>query len=588
MTERTTKLGPVDTSSSPYARRSTVPLDGIALEEGFWLSRQRINRSVSLRHGYRQLEAHGNFHDLRLAAGTAEGEYRPPVFMDSDVYKWLEAVAYALATEPDSELQQMAETAIDLIAAAQQPDGYLNSYWQVVEPERRWEDLDHGHELYCAGHLIQAAVAYRRATGDARLLHVAQRFANHIDIVFGPDRRQGTPGHPEIETALVELYRASGERRYLDLAAYFLGQRGQGKLRGLNRDIRAEYHQDRVSVRDTDVVEGHAVRQLYLTAGVTDLYLETGEQALFDALMRQWRDFTATKLHVTGGAGARHEGEAFGEAYELPNDRCYCETCAQIASIQWNWRLLLATGDARYADLMERTLYNGFLSGVSLDGSRYFYVNPLLSRGGIERPEWYGCACCPPNVMRLLASLPHYFVTTSDDGVQVHQYAPASIHIALPSGQPATLHMETEYPWRGRIRLAVGETDGSEWALSLRIPDWCDDWTASVNEGIDVEAVRQGGYVAITRAWKSGDTIEVALTMEPVLIEAHPRIDPTRSSLAIQRGPLVYCLEAADQEPSVDLLDVRLDPDAPLTARWRPDLFGGVMTIEQSVGERAV
>lgn len=578
------KSGPVDSTSSPYAALHTVPLDSVSLAEGFWLNWQRTNRSVGLRHGYRQLEAHGNFHNLRLAAGTAEGEYRTPVFMDSDVYKWLEAVAFALATEPDAELRQMAESAIDFVEAAQEPDGYINSYWQVVEPERRWADLDHGHELYCAGHLIQAAVAYRRATGDARLLEIAQRFADYIDTVFGPGKQQGTPGHPEIETALVELYRETEERRYLDLAAYFLDQRGQGKLRGLNRNIGAEYHQDRVSVRETDVVEGHAVRQLYLTAGVTDLYLETGEQALWDALMRQWTDFTACKMHVTGGAGARHEGEAFGEAYELPNDRCYCETCAQIASIHWNWRLLLATGDARYADLMERTLYNGFLSGVSLDGSRYFYVNPLFSRGGIERPEWHGCACCPPNVMRLLASLPHYFVTTDGGGVQIHQYAPADLDVALPCGQPARLRVDTEYPWHGQIQVAVAETDGSEWTLSLRLPEWCAEWSASVNDsatdGIDVDAVLHDGYVTLTRAWQAGDSIELALAMEPFFVQPHPRIDPTRDSLAIQRGPLIYCLEAIDQEPDVDLLDVRVDADAPLRASRQPDLLGGVTVIE--------
>lgn len=572
-------FGPIDTTSSPYAHWRAIPLDGCTFAEGFWTQRQRINRTVSLRHGYRQLERHGNFNNLRLAAGTGTGEYRRPVFMDSDVYKWLEAVAYDLVAAPDPELEQMAAAAIDLVAAAQMPDGYLDSYWQVVEPDRRWADLDHGHELYCAGHLFQAAVAFYRATGQDRLLRVAQRFADHIDIVFGPGKQQGTPGHPEIETALVELYRATHERRYLDLAAYFLGQRGQGILRGIHRNVGPEYHQDRVSVRETDVVEGHAVRQLYLTAGVADLYLETGEQALLDAQLRQWHDFTAHKLHVTGGAGARHQGEAFGEPYELPNDRAYCETCAQIASIMWNWRLLLATGDGRFADLLEHTLYNGFLSGVSLDGSRYFYVNPLLSRGGIERPEWHGCACCPPNVMRLLASLHCYFATTGEDGVQIHQYAPAALRAALPSGQDAALRMESDFPWHGRVKLSVDESDGSAWTLRLRIPAWAKGWTLQVN-GAPQQPTLEQGYAPIERAWAAGDVVELDLPMQPALLQASPRVDPTRHSLAIQRGPVLYCLEEADQEADVNLLDACIDPAAPLTASWQPELLGGVMVVE--------
>ena len=575
------KFGPINTTSSPYAHWRALPLDGLTFAEGFWSHRQHINRTVSLRHGYRQLERSGNFHNLRLAAGTATGEYHRPVFMDSDVYKWLEAVAYDLAAAPDPELEQMAATAIDLAAAAQMPDGYLNSYWQVVEPERRWADLDHGHELYCAGHLIQAAVAYHRATGDTRLLHVAQRFADHIDIVFGPGKTQGTPGHPEIETALVELYRETRERRYLDLAAYFLGQRGQGKLRGIHRNVGPEYHQDRVSIRDTDVVEGHAVRQLYLTAGVTDLYLETGEQALLDALLRQWHDFTSHKLHVTGGAGARHQGEAFGEPYELPNGRAYCETCAQIASIMWNWLLLLATGDGRFADLLEHTLYNGFLSGVSLDGSRYFYVNPLLSRGGIERPEWHGCACCPPNVMRLLASLHSYFATASAEGVQIHQYAPAAMHVTLPSGRPASLHMDSDFPWHGQVKLTIDESDGSAWGLRLRIPAWAQGWTLQVNGAPPQPAVERG-YVLVKRTWVAGDVVDLDLPMQPTLLQASPRVDATRHSLAIQRGPVIYCLEAADQDPAINLLDVSIDPAAPLAATWQPELLGGVMVVDAS------
>lgn len=577
--------GPVDTTASPHAKLRTLPLDAVTIVGGFWQGRQQINQTVSLRHGYRQLEKSGNFNNLLLAAGKGEGEYRTPVFMDSDVYKWLEAVGYELARHDDPELVQMADYAIGLVEAAQGEDGYLNSYWQVVEPDRRWQDLQHGHELYCAGHLFQAAVAYYRGTGDERLLNVSRRFADYIDSVFGPGKRAGTPGHPEIETALVELYRATGERRYLDLAIYFLDQRGRGLL-GTHRLGSSAYYQDHVPVREAETVEGHAVRQLYLTAGMTDVYLENGDQAMMDALERLWQNMVGKKLHVTGGVGAEHAGEAFGEAYELPNERAYCETCAQIASIQWNWRMLLATGERRFADLMELTLYNGFLSGVSLDGCRYFYVNPLLSRGSepwlgrkhIVRPEWHGCACCPPNVMRLLASLAHYMVTTDASGVQVHHYATAQITPEF-DGRQVGLSVESDYPWSGDVKLTVTATDSQPWELRLRIPGWADSARVSVN-GEAVTLAPGAEYAAIQRAWQPGDTVTLSLAMEPVLLAAHPRVDPARGSVALRRGPLVYCLEQADQPADVDLQDVALSPDAQLEAVWQPDLLGGVTAVQ--------
>jgi hypothetical protein len=319
---------------------------------------------------------------------------------------------------------------------------------------------------------------------------------------------------------------------------------------------------------------------LYLTAGMTDVYLETGEPALLDALMRQWRDVTGGKLFITGGLGSRYEGEAFGEPYELPNDRCYCETCAAIASILWNWRLLLVTGDGRFADLIERTLYNGFLSGASLDGRGFFYVNPLLSRGGIERPEWHGCACCPPNVMRLIASLGHYFATADPTGLQVHQYAPATLAVELEPGRQIALRMETDYPWQGLVKLTVEQTDGSAWHLALRLPGWCEGPSVQVNGQPSDRLAIGEGYATVERSWRVGDTVELDLPMAPRLIEAHPRVDPTRGSVAIERGPLVYCLEQCDQEAAVNVLDVQMDETAPLQAAWRDDLLGGVMVVE--------
>ncbi len=567
----------VMTNASPHARWRSLPLGQVSVTGGFWLNKQAVNRQVSLRHGYAQLEKSGNFNNLRLAAGGGEGEYKQPVFMDSDVYKWLEALAYDLVNVRDPEVERMADEAIQLVVAAQQADGYLNSYYQVLKPDQRWTDLDHDHELYCAGHFFEAAVAMHRATGDERLLNVARRFADHIDATFGPGKRDGAPGHPEIELALVELYRETGERRYLDLASFFVDQRGKGRMRGYGQ-FGPEYHQDRVPVRQATVVEGHAVRQLYLTAGVADIYLETGEQALFDALERLWRDMTAHKTHVIAGFGAQPHGEAFGPAYDLSSDHCYCETCAAIAAMMWNWRMLLATGEARYADLLERSLYNGFLSGVSLDGRRYFYVNVLQSRGGIERPEWYGCACCPPNVMRQIAVVAHYAATVGEEGVQIHQYIPVAIEADGEIGPCAALHLETGYPWVGGVRVTVDETDGSAWDLALRVPGWCAEAALKVN-GEPQRPAAGGRYAIIRRAWQAGDVVDLGLAMGPVFVGAHPRVDGIRDNLCIQRGPMVYCLEQVDQ-PDLNLLDVRVAPDAPMQAHWREDLLGGVVAIE--------
>ncbi|MBI1298556.1 glycoside hydrolase family 127 protein [bacterium] len=576
------QLGPVDSTTSAFARQRTLALSDVTLRPGFWSKWQETNHKVSLRHGFEQLERFGNFNNLMLAAGKGEGEYARPVFMDSDVYKWLEAIGYELACNPDPELEKMADYAIGLVEAAQGEDGYLNSYWDVVEPDRRWADLDHGHELYCAGHLFQAAVAYVRATGDRRLLDVSIRFADYIDSVFGPGKRAGTPGHPEIEMALVELYRETGERRYLDLAVYFVDMRGQGVLHH-NRFGGSAYYQDHAPVREQTTVEGHAVRQLYLTTGLADIYMETGEEALLDVLMQQWHNMVSRKLFITGGVGSQHSGEAFGEAYELPNERCYCETCAQIASIMWNWRMLLITGERRFADLIERTLYNGFLSGVSLDGRCYFYVNPLMSRGTepllgrkhIVRPAWHGCACCPPNVMRLLASLQHYLATTDERGLLIHQYAPAEIRTT--AGDVAiAVRMETNFPWDGAVKFTVEEA--GNWALRLRVPDWAASPAVTVTGGA-ASFTEADGYIVLERSWQAGDVVEMTVAMEPMLVEGHPRVDPTRNSVAIVRGPLVYCLEGVDQDAGVNLFDVEIDVNVPLSTSWNDDLLGGLVTV---------
>jgi DUF1680 family protein len=563
----------IDTRRSPHARWRSLPLGAVRLSGGFWSDRLDINRRVSLGHGFRMLEEHGNFENLRLAGARRHGGFRGPVFMDSDVYKWAEAASLELANGGDTELARKLDETIAVLAAAQMPDGYLNSYFQVAEPGQRWTNLQHQHELYCAGHLFQAAVAHQRATGDERLLAIAVRFADHIDATFGPGKTSGTCGHPEVEMALVELYRVTAARRYLDLARYFLDERGKKRFGGWPHDT--TYYQDHVSVREATTVAGHAVRQLYLMSGATDVYLETGDGALFDAMMRQYQDLLLHKLYIIGGAGSRHEGESFGVPYELPNDRAYCETCAAIALVQWGWRMLLATGQGRFGDLMERALFNNVLAGASLDGTRYFYVNPLLSRGGVERPEWHGCACCPPNVMRTLSSVAHLFASDDARGVQIHQYAP----LDLRTDDGFALRVETRYPWDGVIVVEVLAADGEERAISLRIPQWANEASLAVN-GERQASNSVDGYAVVARPWAPGERIELRLPVQARFTAAHPGADATRASVACERGPFVYCFEQADQRAPTDILDAAIDPRGAPRETWEETLLGGVVAID--------
>jgi uncharacterized protein len=432
--------------------------------------------------------------------------------------------------------------------------------------------------MYCAGHLFQAAVAHFRATGSERLLDVAIRFADHICDTFGPEgKRHAVDGHEEVEMALVELFRVTGERRYLEEALYFVDARGHGMLGRPYGQHEPSYSQDHEPLRDQSEVLGHAVRALYLYSGAADVYAETGEPDLLRALVRLWKNMTTRRMYVSGGLGSRHEGEAFGKDFELPNERAYAETCAAIGSVMWNWRMLGLEGEARYADLIEHTLYNAVLPGLSLDGQNYFYQNPLANDGSHRRQPWFGCACCPPNVARLLASLPGYFYSSSEGAVWVHLYAEGATTIELDGNKTIRLRQRTRYPWDGRVDIQV-EGEG-EFALMLRVPAWCEEGAAvEVNgEPVDVE-ISPGSYMEIRRAWSSDDTVNLGFPMPVRRVECHPYVIENTNHIALMRGPLLYCAEQVDN-PGVELRDLVLDGKEP-AIRLEPDLLGGVTVLQ--------
>jgi len=581
-------------SATARSRLRPLGLGQVRLVDGFWADRARLNREHTIPHGFEQLQNHGTLNNLRLAAGT-DGEYQALAdtsgttfpFLDSDVYKWLEAVGWELGRAADPDLAAAADVAIALVAAAQQADGYLNSYVQVVGDGVPYRDLAWGHEFYCIGHLIQAAVAWHRTLADDRLLAIAVRAADRIDQVFGPTGRPGVDGHPGIEMALVELTRVTGDRRYLTLAGRMLELRGHGLL-GAGR-FGATYWQDHQSVRDSATVAGHVVRQLYLDCGAVDVAVETGDSELLATVRLRWHDLISTRTYLTGGMGSRHRDEAFGDPFELPPDRAYAETCAAIASVMLAWRLLLATGDEVYADSIERAMFNGVLSGSSLTGTRFFYLNPLQRRthradeppGHGGRAPWFPCACCPPNLMRLLSSWQQYLATSDDTGIQLHQYGTAELETEI-SGDAVRLAVDTEYPWTGRVTVRVLRAPEHPWTLSLRIPGWCRSATLSTLAAgaRTVRAVPAGESRADERRhWQAGDIVVLELDLPIRIIEPDPRIDAVRGCIALKRGPLVYCIESADLPPQTQLEDLVWDSSRSPVVAPRPDIADSVLGL---------
>lgn len=578
----TRRRGAVEPTAGAQVVRRPLPREAVAYGGGFLGGWQQSNRRATIDHCIEMLETAGNLDNLRRIAGESDAPFRGYWFADSDIYKVIEAVAWETGRAGDGGWTSFLDDTVRLLRAVQAEDGYLNSWIQGVHPDQRFAQLVESHEMYCAGHLIQAAVALARALGRTDLLEIAVKFADLLVAEFSDDGRVAIDGHPEIETALVELYRETGTEAYRDVALRLVELRGHGLLH--DGKFGPVWQQDDAPVRDVTEARGHAVRQLYLAAGIVDLFAETGDRTLLDAMTALWESAYETKTYITGGQGSRHKDESFGDAYELPPDRAYSETCAGIASVMLNWRLLLATGDGRYGDELERALYNVVAGSTSLSGQEFFYSNPLHVRNGHDGSEeqtadgrrpWFSCACCPPNLARLVASLHHYTATAADDGLQVHLYANGTIHFGT-----ARVTVETDYPWEDRVALRVDAPAGvGQWTLSLRVPAWSESASLTV-DGEVREVHPQAGYVEIRRDWAGSTQVELTLGMTARAMESHPRVDATRGCVALVRGPIVYCIEQADHKEDVPIEDIRLLPDRPLRLGPANDELGVPTTIQ--------
>ena len=578
----------------------------VQINDSFWSRRmERMAQEVipyqwdALNDNIPGAEPSHAIENFRIAAGQAGGTFHGMVFQDSDVAKWLEAASYSLISHPDAALERTIDAVVDLMAAAQQPDGYLNTYFTVAQPDGRWRDFTNGHELYCAGHLIEAAVAHYQVSGKRKFLDIMCRYADYIDAVIGPGegKMKVYCGHEEIELALIKLYRATGERRYLELCRYFLEERGQqpsflskeatfGDGSG-SQWYQLDYHQAHAPLREQTTAEGHAVRAMYLYAAMADLARETGDESFYETVRKLWENVTNYRMYITGALGSQSHAERFTFDYDLPNDTAYAETCATIGLIFWAQRMLLLDPDRRYADTMERALYNGVLGGISWDGKKYFYVNPLevfpeavakrydLQHVKPERQQWFGCACCPPNIARLITSLGQYIYSLDRSCLYVHLFIGSQTR-AVINDQPVTLSQETNYPWDGKVTVTLDIPNPAEFALAIRIPSWCASYQSTINDQL-IGAELNKGYLKLERVWRRGDRIELNLEMPVGLIRAHPKVREDIGKVAIQRGPLIYCLEETDNGNR--LWETVLSRNSKLSAEFAAELCGGAVVI---------
>ncbi|MGM0485389.1 MAG: glycoside hydrolase family 127 protein [Planctomycetota bacterium] len=573
-----------------------IPFSRVDVADDFWTPRLETNRTVTIPYAFEQCEKTDRISNFEKAAGLKEGKHEGAAFNDSDVYKIMEGAAYSLQVHSDQEMRSYLDRLVHVIQKAQWDDGYLFTFYSVPDhqPEKRWTNIQWIHELYCAGHMYEAAVAHHEVTGDETFLKIAKENADLIRRVFNPDGRTDPPGHQEIEIALCKLYRVTGNEKYLDQAKFFLDQRGRKGQRGPdgNGGLYGTYGQDHKPVVEQTKAVGHSVRAAYQYTGMADVAALTGNMDYIKAIDAIWNDVVTTKLYITGGIGAAGGHEGFGGPYELPNMTAYCETCASIANILWNHRMFLMHGDAKYIDALERTMYNAALSGISMEGDRFFYPNVLESTGQHQRSPWFGCACCPSNIARFIPSVPGFAYASKENDVYVNLFLGSDVTIDTASNK-IQLAQETRYPWNGDVKITLTPERTGRFTLNVRIPGWArnqpvpSDLYSFVNEMADEASIEVNGesvsfdvargYARIEREWEQGDTIELQLPMPIRRIIAHEKVAADKGKVALQRGPMVYCLEGPDNNGKV--LDLVIPDNAELGSRYQPDLLGGVVTI---------
>ena len=564
-----------DIKEQPLKMIEQIDFSHVKINDNFWSPRLSKHVSATLPVCIDQIENQtGRIRNFENAA-KGEGEHSGIFFDDSDVYKALEGMAYSRINNQDTELEKKADEWIDKFAAAQQPDGYINTFYTLTGLDKRWTNMDK-HEMYCAGHMIEAGVAYYQATGKRKLLDVCIRMTDHMMSQFGPGKRHWVPGHEEIELALVKLYQTTQEQKYLDFAYWLLEERGHGHgTMGDEGKWNPVYYQDIVPVRQLTDISGHAVRCMYLYCGMADVAALKNDTGYIAAIDRLWDDVVHRNMYITGGIGSSRDNEGFTEDYDLPNLDAYCETCASVGMVLWNQRMNQLTGDSKYIDILERSLYNGALAGISLGGDRFFYVNPLESKGDHHRQEWYGCACCPSQLSRFLPSIGNYIYASSDDALWVNLYIGNTGQIRIGETD-ILLTQETDYPWDGSVKLTISTSQPLEKEIRLRIPNWCKTYDLSIN-GKRINVSEEKGY-AVIKDWKSQDVIALDMDMPVEIVAADPHVKENFGKRAIQRGPLVYCMEEIDNPEYFD--QIQLSPSTTFQTAFVSDILNGIKTIK--------